>query len=266
MNKQVLSLVINNKEFIQNLSSLVYKELLGEKTEDQYESELIYWRSFVARAEKWERKFRAILRSEFNHQREEILELLVNALPATKAVQKISPFDIWGFDRKEWDKRLNEEGEAFIHELVDDEGARVMSDLRATLGPSFQIRFDVENPNVKNFLEEYKFHFAKPINDTTEKNLRRELEEGMGAGEDIAKMSRRVNGVFNFASEHRAEMIARTEVIKSSNRAAIEGYEQSGVVSFKQWLTVGDERMCGRCAELNGKRIKLRENFVESKS
>jgi SPP1 gp7 family putative phage head morphogenesis protein len=71
------------------------------------------------------------------------------------------------------------------------------------------------------------------------------IEQGMGSRE----LAERISGSLGF-SEARAETIARTELIRASNAAALEAFKQSGVVDGKSWLTAGDDQVEEDC-EMN---------------
>ena len=62
--------------------------------------------------------------------------------------------------------------------------------------------------------------------------------------------------------KYRSERIARSEVIRASNFAATEAFDQSGVVDEVQWLATPDDRIDSECADLDGQTIKLGSSFA----
>lgn len=58
-------------------------------------------------------------------------------------------------------------------------------------------------------------------------------------------------------------MIARTEVIQASTNAQLRGWNQSGVVEGKEWITTAGDRTCPLCMSMDRKIIPLKENFFE---
>lgn len=76
------------------------------------------------------------------------------------------------------------------------------------------------------------------INDTTYKILKREITNGVKAGESLAEMTKRVGHVFKF-SKSRSRMIAATESANIVNRTTFETYKDKKV-KRKSWLAVGD--------------------------
>jgi SPP1 gp7 family putative phage head morphogenesis protein len=57
------------------------------------------------------------------------------------------------------------------------------------------------------------------------------------------------------SGRRRAEILARTEIIRSHHLATIEEYrtwEVEGVYVLAEWATAGDSRVCTVCAPLQG--------------
>jgi len=68
-------------------------------------------------------------------------------------------------------------------------------------------------------------------------------------------------------SLRRAEILARTETIRAHHSANIGEYRAAGLMGIKvqvEYLTAGDDRVCSRCASLNGKiyTIDEAENLI----
>jgi SPP1 gp7 family putative phage head morphogenesis protein len=60
----------------------------------------------------------------------------------------------------------------------------------------------------------------------------------------------------------RAEMLARTEIIRAHHVATIQEYRNwgvEGIIVKGEWKTVGDDRVCEKCASLEGKIFTLDE-------
>lgn len=73
-------------------------------------------------------------------------------------------------------------------------------------------------------------------NTDTIKALEKTLAEGQKAGESLAKLKKRVETVYSDAKGYRAERIARTESLRSSNMTAEQVYKQNGY-SQVEWFT-----------------------------
>jgi hypothetical protein len=87
--------------------------------------------------------------------------------------------------------------------------------------------------------------------------LRRELAEGLTAGESARKLAARVRAIF---ATPRALTIARTEASRATHQGLLLAAEESGVVTGLQWLTPSDS--CALCQPLNGQIVALGEPFV----
>jgi SPP1 gp7 family putative phage head morphogenesis protein len=62
-------------------------------------------------------------------------------------------------------------------------------------------------------------------------------------------------------SDQRAELIARTEVIRAISTGQKEALLMSGKKRWK-WITAMDERVCKICGPLHGKVVNIGEPFL----
>jgi SPP1 gp7 family putative phage head morphogenesis protein len=133
-------------------------------------------------------------------------------------------------------------------------------------GMPVEVRFDVQNPAVQEFIKNYSYRFSFDVNQETQKLLSESMSQGFALGEDIRDLRERVKKVFGWGSDpshnYRALRIARTESIRASNYASDEAYAQSGVVIYKEWFTAFDERTCPFCRSMNGKVIAPKGTFI----
>lgn len=138
----------------------------------------------------------------------------------------------------------------------------VKSEVLNTVGESSTgISFDLLNENALKFLENKKIKFAIKVADTTHKAIIKELSEGFELGEGVPKLANRIKNMPEFGMK-RATVVARTEVISSSNAGTLEGYRESGVVIGKEWDAHEDERTRKHHLEADGQRVKLDDPFV----
>ena len=66
----------------------------------------------------------------------------------------------------------------------------------------------------------------------------------------------------HISAKKRAEMIARTEVIRAFHLAAIQEYRNWGILGIRikvEWRTAGDARVCEQCAPMEGQVFTLDE-------
>jgi SPP1 gp7 family putative phage head morphogenesis protein len=123
-------------------------------------------------------------------------------------------------------------------------------------------RFDLLNPKIAPFLQEFSATRIRGLVDTTTREqLRSQLAEGVKAGEGIDDLEFRVEGVFDVATDARAENIARTETLRASNWATHEAQKASGVVDTRKWVATPDGRTRQTHRELNGQETALDDPF-----
>ena len=120
------------------------------------------------------------------------------------------------------------------------------------------IRFDLTDPGVRTHLAERK-QIIKTIVGNREAELRASLTQGYEGGENLRDLMKRVDQ-YGINGGYRAERIARTEVIGGMNAGALEGMTQAGI-EWKQWVTTRDMRTRDAHALLDGKTLKVGENF-----
>lgn len=97
--------------------------------------------------------------------------------------------------------------------------------------------FDATVPAVRAWQEERAKYFADTINETTADALTETLKEGLGAGESIPELAKRIEDVYAGRDPVR---IARTEASAAANFGTERGFEQAGVKQV-EWLVVNPE-------------------------
>lgn len=110
------------------------------------------------------------------------------------------------------------------------------------------VDFDVANEAVVAFAREAPMKFAQTMTATTQDAIRNAIVEGAIDGLATDKIAERVSEAIS--NPVRAEMIARTETIRSANAGAMELYRQAGFERVR-WLTAATEQ-CEFCDALNG--------------
>lgn len=103
--------------------------------------------------------------------------------------------------------------------------------------------------------------FSKEVNNTTFKKLKNTLSEGLEAGEGYIDLSDRVRGVYKDIGTYRADLIARTESTNANNEGALAGYNQSKIVSHKEWIAIMDDRTRPEHRALNGEIVSADKEF-----
>jgi len=217
----------------------------------------VLWRQMVAKTDVQEYKMRGLLKDLFKEQEETVLQNIKNAKKGLLGRKIKSGADDLLFDEnleiRKWLSVLR----PFLKTIIEDKG-------RETLGfLGVDGLLDLATERAKRFLEKEGVKFIKEVNKVTAEKLRKTLAEGIEKKEGIPELSKRVNKVFREAIKSRAEIIARTEVLRATNFATNEGYLQSGVVTKKEWLTAMDERTCPWCNSMDGKIIDVKDTFFK---
>lgn len=114
------------------------------------------------------------------------------------------------------------------------------------------------------------FNELKGITDAMDQMISRVLSQGIADGLGADTLAKRLNAVIKgtggdlslvdalgrfIPAERRAEILARTEVVRAHAEAQLQEFENFGVegVEIKaEWITAGDNRVCPLCADLEG--------------
>jgi len=118
----------------------------------------------------------------------------------------------------------------------------------------------------------------KGITDQMASLISRILSQGMIDGEGPALLARKLVAAINGAGVgnlgltdslgrfippmRRAELLARTEIIRAHHLGMIQEYRNwgiKGITVLGEWSTAGDDRVCVRCSSLEGKIFTLDE-------
>lgn len=197
---------------------------------------------FDRSASRAEKKLSAAVQGVFKAQQESIL---------SKPIEPDEPFDM-----REWVKRMRDKVKPVIREIVEGAGEA------ALVGLGIALDFDIDNPNVKRFIEGRAQRFAQRVEDTTWQHLKESLTEGVEAGDGIPELEERVRGVMGDRIRSTPETIARTEVIGALNGGTLESWRQSDVVSGKVWLSAMDDRVREDHENAHGQTVGLNEDFT----
>ncbi len=140
--------------------------------------------------------------------------------------------------------------------------ALVLAEQGDALEVMFGISFDVHNPKVQEFLDAYSFKFADKLQDVSKDGIRNLIARAQEEGWAIPELQRNLKELYDGWDDLRAENIARSETLRSSNQGARELYRQAGVTRLR-WVAAGDDRTCDWCAEMDGKIIGIDDNFFD---
>ncbi len=102
---------------------------------------------------------------------------------------------------------------------------------------------------IKEWIAKVELEIGESINNTTIEAFEKTMKEGVENGEDLESLKKRVEEVFKFAVDYRAEMIARTESARGVVEAHRKTYEHYGFTNV-EWLLSPDAcEICNAKAE-----------------
>ena len=105
-------------------------------------------------------------------------------------------------------------------------------------------------------LQDINFNLIKNVTQDMKKAIMYSTSNGVIEGWGMNKIAREMIKSTDKIGITRAKMIARTEVIRASNTAALARYKEAGVKMY-EWSTAFDERTCEICAGLDGHRFQI---------
>jgi len=117
--------------------------------------------------------------------------------------------------------------------------------------------FSIVHMPVMSYMQDYQLGLIRRITQDVREQIKDELKRGYIMGESIPDIAKRLRntkldkGVWP-SVEKRAEVVARTEIIRASNQGALYAYRQYDIKRV-MWLAAADERTCPVCGALHRK-------------
>lgn len=97
---------------------------------------------------------------------------------------------------------------------------------------------------IKTWIDGVSQKIGELINQVTIDSFAETLKAGIANGESLSELKKRVEEVFTFAKDHRAELIARTETARGVTEAHRKTYEHYGFDEVKWLLAPGSCELC----------------------
>ena len=232
--------------------SLVYVEELKRK---------VFFEKLFKSLESHEKKIGAMIIGIWEEQRKIIIS---NLKKMKKTWLEKDVIDQILYPRKQFEVKITKESKPLFESLMEERGNEEWEKIETELRKrqkQVDVGFDVTNPEVQSWLNTYTPKFSNSLEAVSTSKLRTQLMQGIGAGEGIPQLTKRINGTYANWNKFRSEAIARSEAIRASNQGALESYRQSGVVKSKVWVTHLDNKTCASCRRLDGKVIALEKTF-----
>ena len=169
-------------------------------------------------------------------------------------IQKIDAskksFEEWLFNVKEESEALAELIQPIMLALIEEQAKNTKNFIT---GQAFEITPEMRKVVSQNILQVMGVYNAETL-----KELEKTITEGMSAGESLVKIKHRVEGVYSDAKGYRAERIARSESLRTSNSTAEEVYRQNGYTSVEWYVNPG---ACEFCQSMAGVSKSIGSSF-----
>ncbi len=203
----------------------------------------------------YEKQYRTMLATVWEKERKIVVS---NIKKMKKAWMSKDKLDEIFYPVGQFEKELSENALEIDLKIIDAQGNATMAAIAGT-----DVVFDVTNPEVQKWLKTYTPKFSKELEAVNIKILRKELTEGIAAGEGIPQLINRVNKTYANWNKVRSVNIARSETLRASNAGAKFAYLQSGVVEKIVWVTFHDHRTCPWCLQMDGTVIDIKGSFFD---
>lgn len=118
----------------------------------------------------------------------------------------------------------------------------------------------IENKTTK-IVKEANAFTREQISDGIVDAIEDALAEGYSKNETINEIVNRIDEIYEFAVEGRAERIARTEIISASNAGRYAGLKMTGA-KRKEWISTRDDRTRESHVLLDGAVVGITQDFV----
>jgi hypothetical protein len=127
-------------------------------------------------------------------------------------------------------------------------------------GVRVDVAFDVFNPEVAEFVENYTLRLAGEVTVETQSVISGHVRAALESGETTNQLRDRLTVMADGFEKSRATTIARTEMSRASQQGELESWRESGEVIAKVWRR--SDSACEFCLAMDGTVVALEENFA----
>ncbi len=211
------------------------------------------WKGLERIRERSITAFDRLMNKLFDEQRRAVLNNLRKQAAFWKQVTVNTVFD---YD--EWVMRFQEEGEPLIARALKE----AAEDLADNVGGTYDISGD---PRAATFVNFESRQYAVSVNSTTQGKIDTILRGAVSGGLNIAETATLINKYYEANAPFRAERIARTEMVKSTNAGRTFSMQQNGFESH-MWVTQRDARVRDEHIPLDGEVVRIGRSFSNGDS
>jgi HK97 family phage portal protein len=199
----------------------------SEKMKKLNQEQEEFRKNIVENSDLYTSKLKSTLTRFFNEQENQVVG---------KIETKSKAFEEWLFEIKEESEELALLLVPIILELMEVQAEDVANFITGELLTI--------SPEMKKTVEANILKLAGEINQDTITKLQGTLTEGQSKGESLIKLKKRVEEVYGDAKGYRAERIARTESLKTSNETAELVYKENGFTEVRWFINPGACQFC----------------------
>jgi hypothetical protein len=200
-----------------------------------------FWKGVVDPvARVWEKRFKQEARGQFGDEFDAIRAALrKKAVPDwTETGTKIK--DVLESRKGDWRSGFIPLYQGLMDEFADDWSVELGVD------------FGLVRQQVLDFVDQYAFQFVNKHQGVTRDAVAALVAQAHSEGWSILGFMDALQSLYDGWDTLRAEMIARSETIRSENAGSVAAYQAAGVAQV-QWWTALDERVCSFCGEIHGR-------------
>ncbi len=162
------------------------------------------------------------------------------------------------FDYDEWVMRFEAAGEPLIAHALKE----AAEDLADNIGGTYDISGD---PRAATFVNFESRQYAVNVNSTTQGKIDIILRGAVSNGLSIAETTQLINKYYQESAPFRAERIARTEMVKSTNAGRVFSMQQNNF-EWHVWVTQRDTRVRDEHIPLDGEIVRIGSSFSNGDS
>jgi len=202
----------------------------------------------------FERRMGAMLKGVWDEERRIVLANMKRMGPKAHRGRKDSSLvDFWLYPVEPQKKKLAKGTKGVLSGLISDTIERTIAAYELE-----SVSFDLVNERALGWLNEYVVQLSGNLEEVNVHDLKTALTEGLDLGESMDKLRDRVNEIFTEYDRKRAEVIARTETIRTQEEGNLAVYKEAG---FERKIWIANPECCPICEELDGVDVPIDDPY-----
>jgi len=220
------------------------------------EQKTLFWKAIDKRRDTYNDKVTKQVARLFESERKQVLN-------AFKEGGEAAALKVIEANKKEWKKLFT----AVNMAVIEDFGNSMFSQLKyqaEQVEVKLGIRdlFNIFATAVQGWITKNVANKVVKVTDTTKKLIKNSISSGEELGESIPEMAARIDKLYlDQIIPNRSVVIARTEIISSSNAGNRLAAEQTGLDLTKEWISTKDDRVRDGHEEANGQQKDFNEPY-----